>query len=52
MIETLTNLRNNKVKAPTGVAAEAEANLKRFINNLAKKQNGKVSIPSVVVPTD
>lgn len=39
MIETLTNLKNNKVKAPTGVAAEAAANLKRYVSNLAKKNN-------------
>jgi nucleolar MIF4G domain-containing protein 1 len=40
MIETLTNLRNNKMKPATGVAADAEANLKRFITNLAKKSSG------------
>lgn len=37
MIEQLTDLKNNKIKPSTGVAAEAESSLKKYISNLGKK---------------
>ena len=37
MIEQLSDLKNNKIKASTGVAAEAESSLKKYISNLGKK---------------
>lgn len=37
MLEQLTNLRNNKLKPPTGVAADAESSLKKYITNLVRK---------------
>lgn len=37
MIEQLADLKNNKIKPSSGVAAEAEGSLKKYISNLAKK---------------
>lgn len=37
MIEQLSDLKNNKIKPPSGVAAEAEASLKKMISSLSKK---------------
>jgi nucleolar MIF4G domain-containing protein 1 len=37
MIEQLSNLKNNKTKAVTGVASEAELSLRKYISGLAKK---------------
>ena len=37
MIEQLTDLKNNKIKPSTGVAAEAESSLRKYITNLGKK---------------
>lgn len=40
MIEQLINLKNNKVKTPTGVAAEAEQSLRKYVSNMTKKSGG------------
>lgn len=45
MVESLSNLRNNKIKPLTGVAAEAEASLKKYISNLTKKSSAASSEP-------
>ena len=45
MIETLGNLRNNKLKPAEGVAVNAESALKKYIGSLAKKSSGTLSAP-------
>jgi hypothetical protein len=42
MLETLTNLKNNRVKSAPGgeAAAEATTRMKKFLANLEKKKHG------------
>lgn len=44
MLETLTNLRNNKIKPSTGPAADAESALKKYIGSVTRK-SGVTSDP-------
>lgn len=46
MLETLTNLKNNRIKAAPGGEASAEATqrMKKFLNGLAKKKPSLLSL--------
>jgi hypothetical protein len=39
MIETLGNLRNNRIKADATSSADASVSLKKFLANLAKQRS-------------
>lgn len=43
MLETLTNLKNNRIKAAQGGEATAEATvrMKKFLSGLEKKRSGE-----------
>ena len=45
MIETLSNLKNNKIKKAAGQMAGGEAveRMKKFLSGLTKKRHGKSS---------
>ena len=55
MLETLTNLKNNRVKAAPGgeAAAEATTRMKKFLSGLDKKKHGSspFSLPLSLAPT-
>ena len=52
MVETLTNLKNNKVKKPAnggGAGAETVDRLKKFLSGLSKKRHG-TPLPPLLLP--
>jgi nucleolar MIF4G domain-containing protein 1 len=52
MIETLTNLKNNKLKRTAGQqhqGGEAVERMKKFLSGLAKKRHGAWAFPSLII---
>ncbi len=52
MVETLSNLKNNKVKKAAGQAAGGEAveRMKKFLSGLSKKRHGTLFGDSPCLP--